>query len=66
MEASAVAGEFVLKKTDGGKYHFAPKAGNGETNATSESYTTKSAAKNGIESVQKDAPGAKVDDETDE
>ncbi len=61
-----MAGKFVLKKSSSGKYHFVLKAGNGEIIATSESYTSKAAAKNGIESVQKNAPGAKVDDETGE
>lgn len=49
-----------------GKCHFVLKAANGEIIATSESYTPKAAAKNGIESVQKNAPAAKVDDETGE
>ena len=61
-----MAGKFVLKKTGAGKYHFVLKAGNGEIIATSESYTSKSAAKNGIESVKTNAPAAKVDDETGE
>jgi uncharacterized protein YegP (UPF0339 family) len=65
MEASSMAGKFVLNK-GAGKYHFVLKAGNGETIATSENYTTKSAAKNGMESVQKNASGAKIDDETGE
>lgn len=56
----------MLKKTGPGKYHFVRKAGDGETVATSESYTTEAAAKNGIESVKTNASGAKVDDETDE
>lgn len=61
-----MAGKFVLKKSTSGKYHFVLKAGNGEIIATSEMYNSKAAAKNGIESVQKNAPGAKVDDETGE
>jgi uncharacterized protein len=61
-----VAGKFVLKKSGAGKYHFVLKASNGEIIATSEGYTTKAAAKNGIESVQKNAAGAKTDDETGE
>jgi uncharacterized protein YegP (UPF0339 family) len=52
-----MAGTFVLKKNAAGKYHFVLKAGNGEIIATSETYNSKSAAKNGIESVQKNAPG---------
>jgi len=42
------------------------KAGNGEIIATSESYTSKSAAKNGIESVKTNAHAAKVEVETGE
>jgi uncharacterized protein YegP (UPF0339 family) len=38
--------------------YFVLKAGNGEIIAQSEQYTTKSAAKHGIESVQKTAPAA--------
>jgi uncharacterized protein len=61
-----MAGKFVLKKKGAGKYHFVLKAANGEIIATSESYTTKAGAKNGIESVKTNAASAKVDDETGE
>jgi uncharacterized protein YegP (UPF0339 family) len=61
--AQTMAGKFVIKKS-GGQYHFVLKAVNGEIIATSERYTSKSAAKNGIESVKTNAPAAKVDDET--
>ena len=40
------------------------KADDGEIIATSESYTTKDAAKNGIEPVETNAPGAEVVDES--
>ncbi|WP_435405825.1 YegP family protein [Mycolicibacterium thermoresistibile] len=40
------------------------KAGNGETIAVSEGYTTRSGALNGIESVKTNAPGAPVVDLT--
>ena len=40
------------------KYHFVLKAGNGEIIATSESYTTKAPAQNGIESVKANASNA--------
>jgi uncharacterized protein YegP (UPF0339 family) len=55
----------VIKKS-GAQYTFVLKAGNGETIATSERYTTKAAAKNGIESVKTNAREAKTDDETGE
>ena len=60
-----MAGTFVLKKGTTGKFHFNLAAGNGQVIATSESYESKSAAQNGIESVKQNAPGARVDDQTD-
>jgi uncharacterized protein len=59
-----MAGKFVLKKNASGQFHFNLKAGNGEIIATSETYTTKDAALNGIESVKANAPSAEVDDQT--
>ena len=61
-----MAGKFVLTKGKSGQYHFNLKAGNGEIIATSESYKSKAAALNGIESVKKNAADAKVDDQTGE
>ena len=61
-----MAGKFVLKKGDSGKYHFNLVAGNGQVIATSETYERKRSALAGIESVRKNAPGAAVEDETDE
>lgn len=60
-----MAGKFELKKS-GSQYMFNLKAGNGEIIATSERYTTKAAAKAGIESVKNNAPGASTDDQTGE
>ena len=57
-------GKFVLTKSKNGQYHFVLKAGNGETIAQSEMYSSKAAALNGIESVKKNAPGAQTDDQT--
>jgi uncharacterized protein YegP (UPF0339 family) len=57
--------KFVLKKVKTG-YHFVLKAGNGETIAQSEVYTSKRSALNGIESVKKNAGSATVDDQTGE
>jgi uncharacterized protein len=59
-----MAGKFEVKKDKRGEYRFHLKAGNGEIIATSEGYKTKASALNGIESVQKNAPGAKVVDLT--
>jgi len=51
-----MAGKFVLKTAKNGQYVFNLKAGNGEIILTSEMYTTKAAAQNGIDSVRKNAP----------
>jgi hypothetical protein len=59
-----MAGKFVLKKGSSGKFHFNLVAGNGQVIATSETYESKAAAVNGIESVKTNAPGADVDDQT--
>ena len=59
-----MAGKFELKKSANGQFHFNLKAGNGEIIATSEMYNSKDAAKNGIESVKKNAPTAEVVDLT--
>lgn len=47
-----MAGWFELDKSSDGQYRFVLKAGNAETILTSELYKTKSAAENGIASVQ--------------
>lgn len=59
-----MAGKFELYKDRSGQFRFRLKAGNGEIIAVSESYTTKSGAQNGIESVKTNAPSAAVDDLT--
>ena len=58
-------GKFVIKEVKTG-IKFELKAGNGEVIATSEVYTTEAACRNGIESVQKNAPIAAVEDQTKE
>ena len=55
-------GKFVLKSTNTG-YKFDLLAGNSEVIGTSEVYTSKSAALNGIESVKKNAT-VHVEDQT--
>ena len=59
-----MAGTFELKNTKSGQFMFNLKAGNGQVIATSEHYTTKAAALNGIESVKTNAAGAATDDQT--
>jgi uncharacterized protein YegP (UPF0339 family) len=56
-------GKFVIKQTKTG-FVFALKSSNGETIATSETYTTEAACRSGIESVKKNAPAAEVEDQT--
>lgn len=60
-----MAGTFVIKKS-GDQYHFVFKSENGEIIATSERYTNKASAMNGIDSVRENAPTATVEDETGE
>ncbi len=50
-----MAGWFELKKTKDDKFSFNLKAGNGEIILTSETYSSKSAAQNGIDSVKSNA-----------
>jgi uncharacterized protein len=59
-----MAGRFVLKKDAKGQFRFNLVAGNGEIIASSEAYTTKAAALNGIESVKRNAADAETDDQT--
>ncbi|MGV9303334.1 MULTISPECIES: YegP family protein [unclassified Nonomuraea] len=59
-----MAGKFVITKDGRGEFRFKLVAGNGQTIAVSEGYTTKAACINGIESVRKNAPDATVDDTT--
>ncbi len=56
-------GKFVIKETKTGT-KFDLKANNGEVIATSEVYTTETACRKGIASVQKNAPVAGVEDQT--
>ena len=53
-----MAGWFELTKNDKGQHHFVLKAGNAEVILRSETYESKAAARNGIESVQKNAADA--------
>lgn len=51
-----MAGKFILKKASNGEYYFRLQAGNGETILSSERYSTKASAENGIASVKENAP----------
>lgn len=64
MKNSADDKRFERKTAKNGKFHFNLKATNGQVIGSSEMYETEKAMENGIASVAKNAPGAKVDDET--
>ena len=57
-------GKFEIKKTKNDGFIFNLKAGNGEVIATSETYNSLDACKNGINSVITNAPEAPVEDQT--
>jgi len=54
---------YERKETSSGKPMFNLKASNGQVIGTSESYSSESARDNGIESVKKNAPDARLDDQ---
>lgn len=58
-----MAAKFVIKKGKTG-FTFNLKATNGEVIATSEVYSSKDSCKNGIKSVQTNAPIAEIEDQT--
>jgi uncharacterized protein YegP (UPF0339 family) len=58
-----IMSKFVIRNVSSG-IKFDLKAGNGQTIATSEVYTTEAACRNGIASVQKNAPVAGIEDQT--
>lgn len=51
-----MAGWYELSKSSDGQFRFVLKAGNAEIVLTSELYTTRAAAENGIASVQGNSP----------
>jgi uncharacterized protein YegP (UPF0339 family) len=56
--------KFEKKTSSNGKSYFNLKATNGQIIGSSEMYESTSARDNGIESVQKNAPGAETDDQS--
>lgn len=56
--------KFELKTAKDGQFYFNLTAKNGQVIATSEMYTTKDAALNGIDSVKQNAPLAEMEDMT--
>ncbi|MGH2896992.1 MAG: YegP family protein [Sciscionella sp.] len=59
-----MTGKFELYKDRADKFRFRLKAGNGEIIAVSEAYNSRSSALGGVESVRKNAPEAKLHDQT--
>lgn len=55
---------FECKKTPSGKWTFKLKATNGQVIGTSQTYSSESGCRNGMDSVARNAPDAKVDDQT--
>lgn len=55
-----MAGKFELYQDKSGDYRFRLKAGNGEVIATGQGYASKASAKNGIDSVKRNAADAEV------
>jgi uncharacterized protein YegP (UPF0339 family) len=55
---------YQRKPARGGKFMFNLRAGNNKVIGTSETYNSVAARDKGVESVKKNAPGAKVDDQT--
>ena len=51
-----MAGQFELKTTSDGRFHFSLKAGSGEVILNGESYATKQRALEGIAAVRANAP----------
>ena len=56
--------KFVIRKTSNGQFRFNLVAGNGQTVATSETYTRKASLMDTIDSIKGGAGGATVDDQT--
>jgi len=55
---------FEVFKDASGQFRFRLRAPNGEPIASSEAYKTKESCMDGIKSVQKNAPSAKIKDMT--
>lgn len=55
-----MAAKFELYTDKSGHYRFRLKASNGQVIASSEAYNSKASAKNGIDSIKKNAATAQV------
>ena len=54
--------KFQLYQDKSGNFRFRLKSRNGQVVAVSESYSTKAACENGIESIRKNAPTAEIEE----
>ena len=61
---AATDSRYQRKTSKGGQPYFVLRASNGKTIGQSEMYNSAAAVEGGIESVKKNAPDAKVDDQT--
>lgn len=59
-----MSAKFEVYKDASGQFRFRLKAANNEIIATGESYTTKDACMNGIQSIKTNAPVAEIEDQT--
>ncbi len=57
-----MSGKFEYYTDKSGHYRFRLKAPNGQIIAASQEYSSKEACLNGIESVRKNAPDAKIEE----
>ena len=55
-------GKFEIRRSSDGQFYFVLKAENGEIIARSERYASKQGARNGIDSVRRNAPSSEVVD----
>ena len=56
--------KFEIYKDKKGEFRWRLRADNNQVIASGEGYTSKAGCKNGIESVRKNAPKAKIEDQT--
>jgi len=56
-------GKFEIYKDRKGEFRWRLRADNNQVIATGEGYSSKAGCKNGIASVKKNAPKAKIDDQ---
>jgi uncharacterized protein YegP (UPF0339 family) len=60
----AIVAKFEIFKDRKGEFRWRLRADNNQVIATGEGYASKAGCKNGIDSVKKNAPKAKIDDQT--